>query len=333
MLRDFQQWLGPANVRALILALIFTGLVSAVLGFVADGDWVITVQSLLFIVFLASATIIIGRKLGPYGQRRLFFSILPALGLAILAVIAPSAWLPFLLGGAFGWVLAAQFFIREPTIMEYKTAIKHMRNQDYQAAINTISELIRAEPKVLEHLDFRARLFQLDGQTQAAIQDYEKMIALDENDPRGYSGLAAIYVQMGNFEKARYYSLLAFERSQTSPALLHDLALIEDRLGNYQSVIDYIDRAIAHGLRESRLLLLGYLWQARAYAALGQTEKAENTLKKVAQQKRGLKEWQNILEDSQAETVRHIYAEDIHLAERVIVFHQISIEKIFGAAQ
>lgn len=330
MLRDFQQWLGPDGMRSLVAALVFTGLASTALGIAADGAWVTTVQSLLVIAFLGSATVIIGHKLGPYGQRRLFFSILPALGLAILAVLAPSGLLPFLLGGAFGWVLASQFFIREPTVMEYKVAVKHMRNQAYQDAIQAISELVRAEPKTIEHLDFRARLFQLDGQVKSAIQDYEKIIGLDEADPRGYSGLAGIYVQEGDFEQAKHYSQLAFERSHTSPAMLHDLALIEDRLSNHQAVINHIDHALERGLHESRLLLLAYLWQARAYAALGQLEEAEAALKQVAQQKRGLKEWQNILQDPQSETVRHVYADDIHVAERVVLFNQTNVEKVFG---
>lgn len=332
MLQDLRQWLGPDGIRTLIGALVATGISSTLIGTVADGAWVITIQSLLALSFLATATVVIGTRMGPYGQRRLFFTLLPALGIAAIATIAPVQFAPFILGGAFGWVLAAQFFVREETVMEYKVAVRHMRNQEYQDAIKSVSQLVRAEPDVIEHLDFRARLFQLDEQVKNAVRDYEKITELNPDDPRGYSGLAGIYVQQGEFEQAQHYSQLAFERSDSSPAMLHDLALIEDRLGNSQAVINHIDNAIESGLRESRLLLLGYLWQARAYHHLDQIEDAEAALQRVAQQKRGFKEWKQIIADPQSDAVRHIYADDIKLAERVVLFEQTTVEKVFGAS-
>lgn len=332
MLRDFRNWLGPERVQIIVGTLIFTGLASIALGLLVNADWVSTVQSLLALAFIAIATVLIGGRMGVAGRRRLFFTIGPALAIGVLALFLPGNIAPFVLGGAFGWLIAAQFFIREPILMEYRVAIRHMRDKDYKAAIAVIDKLLKSDPQNLEHLDFRARLHQLNKKTPQAIKDYERMIEIQADDPRGYSGLSGIYVQRGDFEQARHYSLQTLAYAEHNPAATHDLALIEDRLGNSEAVINYVERSFEYGMKESRLLLLSYLWLVRAYTRLGEEDAADAALKKLKQQRQGLREWQRIIEDEQSETVRGIYAADVALAAKAIEFDMNAARPLFEEA-
>jgi tetratricopeptide (TPR) repeat protein len=329
LLRDIRFWLGTDRINIILGALLATGIGSIVLGLVADGGWVTTVQSLLAITFIAVAVVVIGSRMGPAGRRRLFFTLGPSLGLAVLAFVLPANFFPFVLGGAFGWILAAQFFMQEPTLMEYREAVRHMRKQEYKEAIKVLNGLVKDEPGNLEHLDFRARLFQLNGNTKNAMTDFEKMMEVAPDDPRAYTGMSGIYVRKGDFATAREYSEKAFLREPNDPAAPHDLAMIEDRLGNSEAVVDYIEEAKKLGLREQRLLLLAHLWQARAYHRLGELEDADAALAQMKRYRQGLSEWQRILEDTQAKTVRKIYEYDISVAQRAFDFKLDSADKLF----
>lgn len=329
MLRDIRLWLGPQRINLLIAALVVTGLLSVLLGLAADGGWVTTAQSILAIAFIGAAVTITATRMAPAGRRRLLFTVGPSLGLGVLAFLAPANLFPFILGGAFGWLLAAQFFVQEPTLMEYRVAVRHMRKEEYREAIKVINKLVKDEPRNLEHLDFRARLFQLNGNTKNAMDDFELMLKIAPDDPRGYSGLSGIYVQKNDFETARDFSEKAFEREPNNPAVPHDLAMIEDRLGNSDAVIDYIHEAQQLGLRESRLLLLAYLWLARAHHHLGEAQAADAALAKLLQQRQGLNEWKRILADEQSATVRKTYEDDIATAQKAIDFKLTSAAKLF----
>lgn len=333
MLRDIRFWLGPNRINIILVSLLLTGITSIGLGFVADSDWVTTAQSMLAIAFIGVVVIVVGSRMAPAGRRRLFFTVGPALALGVLAFVLPANYFPFVLGGAFGWLLAAQFFMQEPTLMEYREAVRHMRNQEYKEAVKVINKLVKDEPRNLEHLDFRARLFQLSGNTKNAIEDFEHMIKIAPDDPRAYTGLSGIYVRRGDFETARSFSEKALDREPNNPATPHDLAMIEDRLQNSTAVIDYIDEAKRLGMRESRLLLLAYLWLARAHHRLGETAEADAALAKMKQQRQGLNEWKRILDDEQSATVRQIYEADIALAERAFDFKLDSTAKLFESSK
>lgn len=319
MFRQILVWLGPRRVRVLVGTLVVTGIASLLLvAFARDKSWSLPAQTLLMLVFLVIATVTVATRMPPQARRRIFFTIVPALGLAGVGVVAPSNLFGIAMGAAFGWLLAAQFFMRDRVRMEYKAAIRHMRRENYKQAIDLISDLIKKEPKQVDHVLFRARLNQVAGQTAGAIKDYEKVTRLEPELPDGYNGLAEIYLQKGDYTQARQHALEAFQRQPDFWVAPYNLAMIEDRLKQSQAVVDHLGAVLERGLPDSRHRLLSYLWLARAHYRLGNTEAANRALEALKRETRGMKEWQVILKSEQSTSLRHEFERDIQLAAQII---------------
>lgn len=330
MFGQLTRWLGKERSATIGGALIATGLASLILNLVAgDQDWSLAGQTILVVLFLGIATWTVGSRLQGPNRLRLFFTILPALGLVLLALILPASIFPLMLGLAFGWLLASQFLLRHRMSPEYKEAIKQLRNQDYKKAAKAITELINKEPNDVNHYRFRAEMYRLAGQMNKAIKDYEKACEVAPDDPTGYNGLAEVYLQQGDYETAREYGLDAFEREPDFWVAPYNLGMIEDRLDNSQAVIEHLNIVLNRGLPDSRHRLLTYFWLARAYYRLGDSAQSEKMLDKMMHEKAGLKEWTIILEDEQASTLRGVLADDVELARAVIEDHA-DADSIFG---
>ena len=330
MLRQLTRWLGKERSATLGGALIATGLTSFIINLVAgDASWSLTVQTILVVMFLGIATWVVGSRLQRAGQIRLFFTVLPSLGLVLLALILPARIFPLMLGLAFGWLLASQFLLRHRMSPEYKAAIKHLRNQEYKQAAKAITELINKEPKDPNHYRFRAEMYRLAGQMNKAIKDYETACEVAPEDPTGYNGLAEVYLQQGEFETARTYAQEAFSREPDFWVAPYNLGMIEDRLDNSPAVIEHLNIVLNRGLPDSRHRLLTYFWLARAHYRLGEKDLAEAMLDKMMREKSGLKEWTIILKDEQALTLRGVLADDVELARAVVEDHA-DADGIFG---
>ncbi len=331
MFGQFRAWLGPFRTRILVTSLIMTGIASLALAAVAgDEDWSLAAQTFLALLFLATATIVIGSRMPQNPRQRLFFTVGPALGLAVLSILLPRQYFALGLGMAFGWLLAAQFFIRERMQPEYKQAVKHMRKQEYKEAIRTISDLIKDEPNNSEHVRFRAELHRLAGHPGAAIKDYEKVTRLDPVGPTGYNGLAEVYLQKGEYVQAREYAQKAFDLEPDYWVAPYNLGMIEDRLGESKSVVEHLTVVVQKGLPDSRHRLLTYLWLARAHYQLGDALAAEDSLRKLRREDKGLHEWQRILSDSQAATLKKILEADVRLAERAMDNSSATADDLLG---
>ncbi len=329
MVRQFVRWLGPERVRLLIVLLIVTGLSSLVLAaFAGDESWSVTLQTLLALSFLGVATLIIGSRMNGASRQRLFLTVGPALGLAALSGLLPD-YSMVILGMAFGWLLVAQFLIRENMQPEYRTAVKHLRKQEYKEAIDAISGLIKREPKDPQHLRFRAELHRLSGHLGAATKDYDKVRRLAPDAPEGYNGLAEVYLQKGEFQQAHEYALQAYQCEPDYWVAPYNLGMIEDRLGDNNGAIEHLTVVLEKGLPDSRHRLLTYLWLARAHYRLDDVAAANQNLKRMQREGKGLKEWQMILADEQSTTVRKVLEADVRLAERVLE-NDVSAEELFG---
>lgn len=330
MFGQLTRWLGKERSATLGGALIATGLASLMVNLLAgDAAWSLVVQTILVVIFLGVATWTVGSRLQGSGRMRLFFTVLPSLGLVLLALILPSSIFPLMLGLAFGWLVASQFLLRHRMSPEYKTAIKYLRKQEYKKAAEAITELIYQEPDDPNHYRFRAEMYRLAGQMNKAIQDYEKACQVAPDDPTGYNGLAEVYLQKGEFETARHHAQEALTREADYWVAPYNLGMIEDRLDNSPAVIEHLNSVLKRGLPDSRHRLLTYFWLARAYYRLGEADMAEKMLDKMMHEKAGLKEWLIILEDEQASTLRGVLADDVELARAVIENHA-DADGVFG---
>jgi Tfp pilus assembly protein PilF len=330
MLRLLNLWLGEVRARILIVTLVITGLASLALNLLAgEESWSLTAQTLLVLAFVGIALWLIGVSLSPANGMRFGLTVLPSFGLVILAVIAGSRWFPLLLGLATGWLIAAQFLIKDRTAPEYKRAIKHLRKREYKEAALAIEPLLKREADNPEHYRFRAEMYRLGGKFDKAVKDYEKMTQIAPQLADGYNGLAEVYLQQGDYPLARTWAEQALEHAKGDWVAAYNLGMIEDRLGESQAAIAHLRQALAQGLPDSRHRLLTWLWLARAHYRQGEIAEAETALEQLRQERKGFQEWEVILADEQAATLREVIADDVKLARTALEYHY-SVDMLFG---
>jgi tetratricopeptide (TPR) repeat protein len=318
-----QLFLGPERLRVLAALFIITGVLSAILGIV-QAEWVIPAQTLLILIFLVgTAVIIIGRMEGD-ARYRWGATIGPAIiALAIGLLIVPQ-YLSIALGAAAGWIIAGTFiFGRSSAPIQYKDAVKAMRKQDYAAAVKSMNEMVKLEPKEPNHYRFRAELYRLWGKLDNADDDYHKItqLALDadlkEMFAVGMNGIAEVAVQRGTYSAALAPAQKAVEMAPTQWVAAYNLGMIQDRLKDNAGVIDSLHKALAIKVPDVRHRLLTYLYLARAYSRLGDMTQAEAMVKELRRQRTGLEEWEVILKSDQASVLRDVMESDIQTARKL----------------
>ncbi len=312
--RRIQLFLGPARLRALFLLLAGTGIVSLVLNAV-EADWVRPVQTLLVIVFLIGAAIIIGGRLNADERKRWLAILGPALLSILLGLFfAPELRAP-LIGAGIGWIAAGFFLTRSQMPMQYREAIKHLRKNEYDAAVKVMDRVIKAEPKQPNHYRFRAEILRLWGKLDRARRDYEKMTSLTPDSALAYNGLAEVYLQMADYAQAREAAQKAHELAPQDWVTAYNLGMIEDRLQQSEQVVDHLQTALALNVPDARHRLLIHLYLARAYSRLGNADAAQNAVKAIQRHRSGLEEWRAILDSDQAETLRAVLGDDVQAAQ------------------
>jgi tetratricopeptide (TPR) repeat protein len=319
MFERFRLFLGPSRLRSLFFLIALTGLLSLVLNVIIDQyDWVRPVQSLLAIVAVAGISVIVGGRLDREDRVRWAALLLPSLGAVALGLtVLPNLLLP-LLGAAFGWIVAGLFLLRSRAPMEYQKAIRHLRKNDYEAAVKAMDGLIKAEPNDANHYRFRAELLRLWGKLDRARRDYAQMTELDPSSAVGYNGLAEVSLQSGDYERAHEAAQKAAELAPDEWVALYNLGMIEDRLKDCQNAIQHLTRALELNVPDMRHRLLIHLYLVRAYVRCNDVENAKEQLKAMKRHRSGLEEWQKILENEQAATLRAVLGADIRVAQDLL---------------
>jgi tetratricopeptide (TPR) repeat protein len=313
----FIAWLGIGRARFIFGLLAGTGLLSLMLNAVQPPEaWIPTAQTALAALFLVGAAIAVITRFDGQERRQILILIAPALGALILGLFVPQ-WFAALAVVAAGWLVVALIAGRAGVRREYQRAIKLMRKGAYDQAIAIISDLIKAEPDHADHRRFRADLYRLSGNLRKARTDYEKVVALSPESGVGYNGLAEVYLQEGNYERAFEYGLKAHALEPNHWVAAYNLGMIADRLGKWTESIDYLKRALIANVPDSRHRLLTYLWLTRAYLYSGEEQGAAEGLAALQSEKRGLREWQIIFGSEQASILRQVLSEDVALAEQL----------------
>ncbi len=319
MIKQLQLFLGPARLRALVLLLGITGLLSLALNaFAGDSDWARTVQTALVIVFLLGATWVIGGRMQREERLRWTAILAPAVGAIILGqTVLPQFALP-LLGAAAGWIVAGAFLFRPRIPKEYQDAIRALRKGEYAQSVEAMSTLIEAEPENEQYYRFRAEVLRLWGRLKQAREDYETMARLAPDSAVAYNGLAEVLLQSGKFAEAHQAALKAYELAPDEWVAAYNLGMIEDRLREAQPAVEHLQQALALKVPDVRHRLLIYLYLARAYQRLGNAQAAQEAVENLRRYKSGLEEWQHILEYEQAAALRAVLAADIETAQELV---------------
>jgi tetratricopeptide (TPR) repeat protein len=324
-IRRIVNWLGPTRAQIIFALLALTGLGSLMLNAVrAQGEgqagqptWVPLLQSVLVIIFLIGAALTVLSRFAPQERRQFSLAVLPSVAAISLGLLFPSL-MAFFLPVSIGWLLIALIMMRGRVRREYQIAIKHMRNGEYDEAVQVMSDLIKAEPDNADHARFRAELYRLSGKIRKARADYEKVIALTPDSGVGYNGLAEVYLQDGEFEQALGYAQKALELEPDHWVAPYNLGMIEDRLGHWAQAAEHLAQALTVGVPDSRHRLLIHLWIARSLYGQGKTGEAEAEIDKMKRERTGLQEWKTIFESDEARVLRDVLLPDVELAERLI---------------
>jgi tetratricopeptide (TPR) repeat protein len=315
MINRLQLFLGPTMLRVLIAWFALTGFASLILNSVVNQyDWVRPAQSVIVILFLLGVLAIFVSRLSPGDRGRWLAILLPVLIALFLARFIVPQWGGVLVGGSVGWVVAALLLTRSRMPIEYHQAIKHLRKNEYDQAAKVMDAIITAEPDHANHYRFRAEIFRLWGKFKLAVRDYHKMAQLDPRSPVAYNGLAEVYLQTGDYDKAQEAAHKAVDLAPDDWVTYYNLGMIEDRLKDSQSVIADLTKALTLKVPDARHRLLIHLYLTRAYTIMGQTSEAENQLQILKRHTSGLEEWKNILNSDQAVTLRAVIGKDIDLA-------------------
>ncbi|MGB7341724.1 MAG: tetratricopeptide repeat protein [Phototrophicaceae bacterium] len=321
VIQNFRTWLGEGRFWALIGMLVVTGLGSFVAQIVGIDNAVVS-QNALLAAFLLGTIFIVGSRMDVEQRGRWSAILVPSFGLVLLGVLFLPQYLLIFLGAAFGWALISLLlFGDERTPMQYRQAIKAMRNNDYKTAVDTMDGLIKEESDDPNHYRFRAELLRLWGKLGRARRDYQMMIEKSTNDADlavAYNGMAEVDLQAGNYQDALVAAHKAYELAPDEWVAAYNLGMIADRLGDSTLTLDSLEKALAATIPDSRHRLLVYLWQLRAYMRQDQQDLAKNALKLLKSERNGLKEWQKILPEEQAKVLREVLEADITLAEQLI---------------
>ncbi|MBN1200431.1 MAG: hypothetical protein JXJ20_01120 [Anaerolineae bacterium] len=318
MFSELVNWLGPTRTRILAALLAGAGVIGLALQAAFYGkSWLLPAQLGLIWLFLAGLALVLSSRLTGRGRQRLWLALGPGLALLGLGLLVPDMALVF--GGAgLGWMVAGQLVLRSRVRMEYQAAIRHLRRSEYTEAVAVMDKLIQAEADNPNHYRFRAELSRLVGHLDNARADYEHVIRLAPNTAGGYTGLAEVHAQSGDFQTARRYAVQALEHEPRQWLTAYNLGMIEDRLGQAAAAVEHLNMALAAGLPHSRYRLLTHLWLARNHYRQGHIETTHTQIDLLRKQARGLNDWQIVLESDQAAPLRRLLGADVRLAEQLL---------------
>lgn len=314
MFKQIETFLGVERLRMLAILLVVTGIASTIFALI-DAAWSAAAQTVMLLVFFAGVVWLVGGRMAGEQRSQWVATLVPAVGLVALGLLFFPHLVAFFIGGAVGWVMVGFLvFTRHRAPMEYRLAVKAMRKGDYEAAVKTMDGLIKLEPTEPNHYRFRAELLRLWGKFPRARKDYEKMAELAPTpiaQAVAYNGLAEVELQAGHLENARDHAQKAYELAPDDWVTAYNLGMIYDRLGESEAVIDALTVKLPSRLPDARHRLLVNLYLIRAHAQTGHVEQAERALMALRQDKSALKEWETLLADAGATTLRAVLAQDV----------------------
>jgi tetratricopeptide (TPR) repeat protein/tRNA A-37 threonylcarbamoyl transferase component Bud32 len=82
---------------------------------------------------------------------------------------------------------------------------EYWEDKNYPEAVNQFKKILELEPENLEALLSLATILKEQGKLDEAIPEYEKVIALNNLDPRAYDKLGEIFEKKQELEKAKQY--------------------------------------------------------------------------------------------------------------------------------
>jgi len=108
-----------------------------------------------------------------------------------------------------------------------------------------LSAVISSHPGSIPGHILLAQLEMTEGKTAAAIEQYRKVVALDDRNAMGLNGLAYLLAENNQPDDALKYAQLAKEVAPDDPAIADTLGWTYFRKGLYSMAVTYLDSAVA----------------------------------------------------------------------------------------
>jgi tetratricopeptide (TPR) repeat protein len=268
----------------------------------------------LAFVFLVGTLVIVFTRLPAHERGRWIAILVPVVVALAIGLLAAPQLLGVLMGGSLGWIVAAGFITRDRLPVDYRAAIKQLRKNNYAEAARSMDEVIKDNPNQPQHYKFRAEIYRIWGKLDRAVRDYQRMTELAPESPIAFNGLAEVYLQRGEYPRALEAARKAHELAPQDWVALYNLGMIEDRLKLSDDVVTHLSAALKMRVNDARHSALIHLYLVRAYARLGQPGTAQSHVDALKKHVSGLNEWETILKDQQAQTLRSVIGADVDLA-------------------
>jgi tetratricopeptide (TPR) repeat protein len=84
----------------------------------------------------------------------------------------------------------------------YQQGVMLTQQKDYDGAIEVFNKRLEEYPDDFSILDCRASAYEFKGETENAIADYTRMIALKPENPSGWNRRGNLYDELGEYDKA-----------------------------------------------------------------------------------------------------------------------------------
>jgi len=149
---------------------------------------------------------------------------------------------------------------------------------NWEPARKAFEAALRIDPAYIEAVDALGFALEALGDDAAAVANYEKAIALNEQRKGSFASahvnLSAYYNRTGDSHKGLEYALKALELDQKSDRALFQKGRAHDRLGNLDEAVAALNEAIAINPRASSY----YYVLAGVYRRLGWMDESKKTL-------------------------------------------------------
>lgn len=154
----------------------------------------------------------------------------------------------------------------------YVVALRNLGN--LEEALRQIDIGIQEFPKYYPLQIQKAELLRSQADFTSSLQHIKNAIEIDPHVADGYLSRARVYMDMNRWSEAKEAMKEAFDRGEGSPIAFVESAIVEGKLGNWQTSLDLLDNAILL----DGTLAVAYLNQSRALTALGRIGEARTQL-------------------------------------------------------
>jgi len=136
-------------------------------------------------------------------------------------------------------LLISAFFIIKPIIVKnnYRQGLAYSDSLNYEKALDYFNTSIKWDRNNIPSLIARAHAFYQLEKEDAAIKDYNKVLAMDSTNFNAWFGRGLVYLNNKDYQNA----LQDFEKAESvdiTTDLLYFLGYTESNLENYQSALD-----------------------------------------------------------------------------------------------